>query len=296
MKLKYIFPLFILWTTLSCDLSNRQSANELFLVPLVGHGSYNLNEPSEKHYLPYVLEEISGLSYASNGVLACLQDEDGKIFFYDLNKREITSSVRFAKQGDYEGLEIMNDTAYVVRSDGDLYRVAMSQQETESEVINTLLSKKNDVEGLGYNATTNSLILVCKDNSSIGNKEIIGKAAFAYNLTSQKFDLAPIFSITKSDMKFFFEDHKNLFYEEQRINFKPSGIAWHPIQDKYYVLAHVGKIILVVNKNGEIEASYPISPRLLGQPEGICFAPNGDMFISSEGEGDKGYILKFEMQ
>jgi uncharacterized protein YjiK len=97
-------------------------------------------------------------------------------------------------------------------------------------------------------------------------------------------------------MKRFFEVNKNTAYEEKRINFRPSGIAWHPIQDKYYVLAHVGKILLVVNKQGEIEASYPISPRLLGQPEGICFAPNGDMFISSEGEGDKGYILKFEME
>ena len=228
--------------------------------------------------------------------MACLQDEDGRVFFYDLSKKEITKSVKFAKQGDYEGLEIVGDTAYVVKSNGDLFKFCISAKNSKSELIKTPLNKENDIEGLGYNSKTNKLILVCKDNSDIGKRKQLGKAAYQLDLASNQFESPPLFSITKNDMKSFFELNKNHAYEEKRINFRPSGIAWHPIQEKYYVLAHVGKMLLVVNKLGAIEASYPISPRLLGQPEGICFAPNGDMFISSEGEGDKGYILKFDME
>jgi len=295
-KMSKFITLFCVFSLLGCDLSNRQTADKLFLIPLVDQGTYNLKEPTDKFFLPYVLEEISGLSYVKNGVLACLQDEDGKIFFYDLNKKEITRSVKFANQGDYEGLEVVGDTAYVVQSNGDLFKFSIDEKKVESELIKTPLNKDNDIEGLGYNSNANILILVCKDNSDIGKRKQAGKAAFQFDLSNDQFDTTALFSITKYDMQRFFEVNKNKAYEEKRINFRPSGIAWHPIQDKYYVLAHVGKMLLVVNRQGEIEASYPISPRLLGQPEGICFAPNGDMFISSEGEGDKGYILKFEME
>jgi uncharacterized protein YjiK len=32
---------------------------------------------------------------------------------------------------------------------------------------------------------------------------------------------------------------------------------------------------------------------MLKQPEGICFAPEGDLYISSEGRGADGFILRF---
>ena len=38
-----------------------------------------------------------------------------------------------------------------------------------------------------------------------------------------------------------------------------------------------------------------LDPNEFRQPEGICFSPSGDMFISSEGQGGKGYILEFEL-
>lgn len=280
---------------IGCDATNRPTADKLFLIPLGDGQSYDLKSPVEKYFLPYVLEEISGLSHIDNGLLACVQDENGKVFFYDTKERKITKSIKFSNSGDYEGIEVINDTAYVVSSNGDMFEFSIQQREPDVVVYKTPLSKKNDIEGLGYDPMTNSLLIACKDNSDLDKKKIDGKAIFSFNRQDHKMDKKPIFSITKKDIKLFFESNKDGTYDEKRINFKPSGIALHPIQNKYYVLASVGKMLLVVNRNGQIEASYPIAPRLLGQPEGICFAPNGDMFISSEGEGDKGYILKFEM-
>jgi uncharacterized protein YjiK len=37
-----------------------------------------------------------------------------------------------------------------------------------------------------------------------------------------------------------------------------------------------------------------LDKELLPQPEGICFSPDGIMFISSEGKGGKGRILVFQ--
>lgn len=283
---------------LGCDNQYRVTADSMFLVPLKDQNNYDLKKPAQKYFLPYVLEEISGLSFVKEGVLACIQDEDGKLFLYDYQQKKITKVIKFSKQGDYEGVEIIQDEAYVVKSNGDLYsfNINTERRELVADKIETPLSKTNDVEGLAFDTKSNKLLLVCKAKSDIKNKKIKGRAVFAYDPSNGDFDKDPLFSITRGKIKDFLETYKDKIYEEKRINFHPSGIALHPVQDKFYILASTGKLLVVVDRNGNIEGSYPIAPRILGQPEGICFAPNGDMFIASEGEGDRGYILRFEME
>ena len=73
----------------------------------------------------------------------------------------------------------------------------------------------------------------------------------------------------------------------------PSGIAIHPISGKTYLLAHVGKALIVFDENGEIEEYMPLNPSLFPQPEGICFNQQGDLFISNEASFSRPSILKF---
>ncbi|MEQ6117932.1 SdiA-regulated domain-containing protein [Reichenbachiella sp. MALMAid0571] len=284
--------------TSACDPPKRVTADKLFLVTHDSLHHYNLKEYKQKFFLPYALEEISGLSYVKHGVLACIQDEDGKLFLYDYINKEISLSLRFWDSGDYEGVEIMGDSAYVVNSKGYLliFNYEGKEGNLNTRKVNTPLGKKNDIEGLCYDKATNSLVMVCKGDSDIDKKKISGQALYQYNLDKHEFVKEPLFSVSKKDIKEFLETHKDNAYEEKRINFHPSGIALHPIDGNYYIIASTGKLMIVVSREGKIHASYPISPGILGQPEGICFAPNGDLFISSEGEGDKGYILRFEMK
>ena len=284
--------------TTACDPPKRVIANKLFLVAHDSLHHYDLNEYKQKFFLPYVLEEISGLSYVKEGTLACIQDEEGRLFLYDYIDKEISSSLNFWDSGDYEGIEIIGDSAFVVNSKGDLFIFNYKGEggHLNTRKINTPLGKKNDVEGLCYDKTTNNLIMVCKGESDIDKQKISGQALYQYNLDYHRFVKEPLFSVTKKDIKEFLETHKDNAYEEKRINFHPSGIALHPIDRNYYIIASTGKLMIVVSRDGKIQASYPISPSMLGQPEGICFAPNGDLFISSEGEGDKGYILRYEMK
>jgi hypothetical protein len=111
-----------------------------------------------------------------------------------------------------------------------------------------------------------------------------------------KLDPHPFFNVTKKDLKKYLEQHKGRKYEADRFRFEPSAIAFNPADQLYYLMASVGKLIVVFDNKGIIRATYSIPAALLAQPEGLCFSTKGDMYISSEGDGDKGYILRYSLK
>ena len=283
----------------SCNQQPRKTAEALFKHAEDGLPKYDLKAPTSKYFLPYVLEEISGLSYVRPGVLACVQDEEGKMFFYNHENRILEKDLRFGKAGDYEGVEIVGDTAYVIKSNGTIFKFDFGEGFDLNNVreIKTKLKKPNDVEGLAFDRIKNDMIIACKGKAGLKKDEKMkGRAFYKYDLKKDKLDKEPKFRITKKDIKKFLETHNDFQYEESRINFHPSGIAHHPHRDLFYIIASTGKLMIIADRKGNIKGTAPLDPRLFGQPEGICFAPNGDLFISSEGQGDKGYILKFRMK
>ena len=52
--------------------------------------------------------------------------------------------------------------------------------------------------------------------------------------------------------------------------------------------------MLVLSTKGEMLAMISLDPKIFLQPEGICFSPDGSLYIASEGAGLQGAILKFE--
>lgn len=295
---KVNFFLVVLWTfTLGCQYNSRPTAEALFHQIPDDLNQYNLKKPDAKYFLPYVLEEISGMTYFSPGIIACVQDEDGKVFFYNHQSRKIENTVRFGDSGDYEGLATDGKKVYVVESNGDLYKFEPEKdgQAEKLKKYKTALKKDNDVEGLAYDPVKDKLLVACKGEAGIKDKKEKGRGVYYFDLDKKEIEKKVAFTITRNDIKDFLETYKDFEYEANRINFKPSGIALHPTNHHIYMIASIGKLMLITDRKGQIKSSIPLDPRLLGQPEGICFAPNGDLFISSEGQGDKGYILKFNM-
>ncbi|SMD34498.1 SdiA-regulated [Reichenbachiella faecimaris] len=293
------FCLIVLWTvTFGCQYNSRPTAEALFHYTPKELTNYNLTKPDAKYFLPYVLEEISGMTYYNPGVIACVQDEDGKVFFYNHHTRKIENTVRFADSGDYEGIAVNGEKIYVAESNGHIYKFELGSSGEIKQVkkYKTDLKKHNDVEGLVYDPIVNKLLVACKGDPEINDKKKKGRSVYYFDLENQEIDKREAFNITKHEVKDYLETYKDFEYEENRINFKPSGIALHPINGHFYIIASIGKLMLITDRKGKIKGSIPLDPRLLGQPEGICFAPNGDLFISSEGQGDKGYILKFNMK
>ncbi|UXP33453.1 SdiA-regulated domain-containing protein [Reichenbachiella agarivorans] len=296
MDKQYIFIFLLTCSLISCNGDSRKTAEALFHHVPDHLKTYDFKNPTSKYYLPYVLEEVSGLSYLDDGILVCVQDEDGKVFFYDHKERKLIREVRFADGGDYEGIQVVGDSIYVAESNGDLYKFLANDEGKKSIKMNTDLKKKNDVEGLAYDSKTGKLIIACKESGDLKDRDVKGRAFYSFDLNKREIDPRPTFTITSSDIKKYLESQVDFEYDENRLNFMPSGIALHPTQDIFYIIASTGKLLLMVNRQYQIVGSVPLDPRLFGQPEGICFAPNGDLFISNEGQGDRGYILKFKMK
>lgn len=274
--------------------SFRERADSLFLITDHVAIYYDLKHPEEKHFLPYVLSEVSGLSHLNPQTLLCVEDEGGRVYVYDLPSRKITHAITFSDPGDFEGVEYVNDTVYALESDGDIYEFRYTnKKEAKTKKYETALSSKNDTEGLGYDPHNHRLLIACKEEEDIKNINAKGKAIYAFDLTKKELIKKPVFEVSAGKMDDFFEANRDYKYDKDRIKFEPSAIAYNPLDGYYYLLAATGKMLVVLHPDGAIKATYPIAPRILSQPEGISFSPEGHLYISSEGEGDKGYIIRF---
>jgi uncharacterized protein YjiK len=237
---------------------------------------YDFENPTEKYDLPDKLKEISGLSYYKTNQLVCVNDEQGKIFIYDIKEKKIIDKIPFGKDGDYEGVEVVGDEVFVLKSNGKLkgFKIGIAFEReidcSEPEVL--------EYEGLGYDAKSKYLLLVAKERiKDVDEKKMI----YAYD-----FDRKVLFkhiAIPQEQVK----------DEANGKDFKPSGIAVHPKTGQTFIIASDGKKLLVLSEKGQKEALISLNPKTYRQPEGICFSPNGDLFISSEGKDGDGYILRF---
>jgi uncharacterized protein YjiK len=272
----------------------RETLKTLFILSLVIISSdafgqadstfaYDLKNPDEVYVLPEYLEEVSGLSYYDANQLAMLNDEQGRMYVYDLNSREVVHRVRFHGNGDFEGIERVGDYIYAIKSNGKLYRFNV-QMEGVVEEINTPFDSDNNVEGLGHDPRTNHLLFALKGDGDIKDVEVKGKAIYGYHLPTQSFQKTPLHIIQDKDLKRVVGD---------KFKFRPSGVAVHPVTGEIYVLAYVQRSLLVFGSDGKPKHITKLKSSLFPQPEGITFAPNGDMYISNEVEGEGGTILKF---
>ena len=85
---------------------------------------YKLTEPDARIILPDTLREISGLTCIDSNLFACIQDENGILFIYDLKQNKIREQFTFNIDGDYEGICRVSDTIYILRSDGVLFEIS----------------------------------------------------------------------------------------------------------------------------------------------------------------------------
>lgn len=255
--------------------------------------TYDLQSPKHRWDLPKKLEEISGLSYYKKNQLACIQDEDGVLFIFSLTKNEIIREDKFAGKGDYEGVEIVEDEAYVLKSNGKVYHFSLESSGIGKILeIETNLSSKNDTEGLGFESNFRELLIACKEKPGTKKTELENcRSIYKIDLKEKDFKNKPRYIIEGKAYNKMLEA-KNLSKKKHK-PFKPSGVAIHPQTGYVFVIGTVGKMLVVLNPDGILVDLVPLDPDLFWQPEGICFSPSGDLFIASEGRGKKGYILQF---
>lgn len=266
-----------------------------------GDSSYAFDRPDADFELPTTLEEISGLTYFDAGRLAAVQDEKGSYFILDAATGAVLGRQEFENDADYEGIERVGDSLYVLRSDGDLFEVwGWEGERLHRRRRPTGLTKGCDAEGLGYQASTHRLLIACKARP--GQVPRGHKAVFAFDLATGRLLPEPAFLIPDARFNATIRDEKAIDESLRRLlapildlsGFTPSGLAVHPRTGQVYVLSSVRKAVLVLDAGGEVAGVWALPEALVPQPEGITFLPNGDLFIATEGPGSiRGRLLRF---
>lgn len=240
-----------------------------------------INGYQEKSKEIFVLKkkllEISGIAFMGNNKLAAINDEKGELFFLDL-KTDSSTSYKFRDKGDYEEV-VKTDTAYyVLNSNGDLYELRLPDFKPMTYKFHT---KKIEFESMVWYKKLNKLIIISKEQRD----KKAGITAFSFDLKKKEFDQDPFFHIS----------YKEIFIKLENYNAecKPSGAALNPVNNKLYIIASVGKLLMECTPEGQLQKVYKLNPAHFPQPEGITFAANGDMYISNEGLEGKSTILKF---
>jgi len=278
--------LLILSLTCLTACSQDNKTNTLFENPNYKF-PYQLNEPGQLWKLPAELVEISGLGIIDNQRLACVQDEKGIVYIFNLKAGKVESEIDFGDNGDYEGIEIIENDAWVLKSNGTLYKVTDYLKKAEPDVkkYTTALSGKNNAEGLAYDPVNKNLLIACKGDPFVDDKSGSGfKAIYSFNLETKLLDTEPFLLINLDTIRNYKGDE----------TFQPSGIAIQPETGDVFILGAVGNLLLVLSRKGEMLAMIKLRPKVFPQPEGICFSPDGTLYISNEGAGRDGTILEFK--
>lgn len=268
--------------------------------------AYDLNSPDHEYELQKILREISGIAWYSHNKIACIQDEQGIIFLFDEETGKISDSYTFGKNGDYEGIAVYQDTAWVLKSNGTIYKVTnFTRDNRKTFIFPTPLSARNNTEGLVYDFSENNLLIACKNQPSINGKEQLTgfRTIYRFDIFENKLEVKPAYLI---DPKWFsgFEETKyfkrislnlaNKLHLAENSVFNPSGIAIHPLEDELYIISATPGKLIVMNRDGNIRHIQTLDKHIFRQPEGICFSPEGDLYISNEGNNGRGNILKFK--
>ena len=289
----------LLLSTLACtrpDVAFPQSGGGSGL-----EGSYDFGNPDAVIRMPRILNEISGLTVLDDRHLGAVQDEEGRLFILDIQTGELIDDLKFGKKGDYEGIERVGNRVFVLRNDGTLFEI--EDWQAEHLVVKnhkTPLKQKHDTEGLAYDPVRNRLLIACKEYAGKGLKGT--KAVYEFDLAAEELLEDPAYvididafndriatdGVINQGIRQFFSPLMDLS------GFKPSAIAVHPLTHLVYVLSSVRKALLVLDDQGNLVDVIALSDSLFEQPEGLCFLPNGDLFIASEkGDRDFARILRF---
>lgn len=259
---------------------------------------YDLNRPFKVLTLPDTLREVSGITALGQGRVACVQDENGIIFIYDLNKDRLERQYTFAADGDYEGIAKAGDTLYVLRSDGVLFK---SVEGAKALSITTSIPAPNN-EGLCYDEAGHRLLIASKSKSGKGHEYKDKRQIYAFDLKTGTRSANAVFEFDVSEIRQFVKaqhiplpvKEKKNGKQEEILRFTPSAIAVHPFSRRLYLISSTDHLLFIFDSQGKPEQVAPLDPKVFNKPEGIIFLENGDLLITNEGQHKKPSLLWFK--
>jgi hypothetical protein len=251
---------------------------------------YDFNAPV-KYEMKTSLDEISGISFfpGSAAVMYAIQDEDGKLFYWNNGDPKSVEHLTFGEHGDYEDVAITKTTAVVLRSDGVLFTMPMSEVKAgELKDVKKWkdLIPEGEYESMYVDGNNGKMIILCK-NCSVDKKNASAISGFELQINE---DGTPVltnkFSINTEGIK--------KFKPNWVAPLKPSAVTYNSKTNEWFILASVNKLLVVTDQNWNIKQAVSLNSSIFPQPEGITFDIDNNLYISNEaGNTPKGTVLKF---
>ena len=258
-----------------------QSAPEKAPEKNEGNVSYDIAKPDKKWTLPNDLLEISGNAWIDDNHLLVNEDIRPILYLIKLDgTATIEKKIPFHKTSnekfDIEDVTVVNHTAYALYSHGKLFKIDDWNGKPSVKEMSTFLGKENNTEGLCYDPVLNNLLVACKNKSDVDDEKKSTRALYEFDLKTETLKQTPFMLIHKKDIS---------KMGGEKLDFYPSAIGVQPKTQDIYILSTKGsKVLAQYAHSGELKSIQVLDPDLLPQPEGICFSPDGRMYISTEGK------------
>ncbi len=273
-KLLPVLPAVLLLFFPACQKAQAQKADPTENTLTVLH---NWTMPTD-------LREISGHAFYGS-LLAAIEDEDGIIYLFNPKTGVVERRIPFGAAGDYEGIAIVGETAWVLRSDGVLFEVKNFANGTPTtQKHTTFLQAGNNTEGLFYDRPNNRLLVSVKDQDPKDNS---CKGVYAYDLRTGTMAQKPVWCMVAPGTDISSKHHPEL---------RASEIALQPTTNTLYALDGPANRLYVLDADGQVRHYYKLDKDAFPQPEGLAFATDGTLYISTEGNGGNGAVLKVRLE
>jgi uncharacterized protein YjiK len=233
---------------------------------------YNLSAPQTIR-LDENLDEISGIAYDAAGpMLLAINDEEGRKYTVSLPDGKVKRGARFAKGGDFEDIVLLGKSAYVLKSNGDLYTIKDAGADSlESVKTSFPIKGRFDFETLFLLPASGQLVLLCKTCPQQTNQV----PGYLHNPETGQ-------TIDSVSFRLDFSSLPDSFPQPGKSLLHPSGAAIHPVTGDLFILASANGLLVLADQRGTVKQSFKLDRKVFKQPEGICFAPDGGMYISNE--------------
>ncbi|HET8624717.1 MAG TPA: hypothetical protein VFM14_14225 [Gemmatimonadales bacterium] len=274
----------------------------LGLAVLLG---YDLTaRPAWQTVLPDELAEISGHAFTPDGRLYAHGDELGVIYRLEprggrvlgwftvaptgrdpnLGRKQKGAAFRLgAVSGDFEDIAIVGDRFFLVSSNGVLleFRQGRDGGQVPYQTHTTGLTGKCEIEGLAHDASTRSLLLLCKNPRGKGKETSV--ELYAWSLKTGRVATEPRLSVP----------YAALAQATGVAKFNGSAIAANPNGKSFLLVAGPQQTFAEVDRSGRVLRGGRFARGVYRQPEGAAFAPDGSVLISSEAAGGRATIAGY---
>lgn len=270
----------------------------------INASGYVFKHPDRVYTLPGSLAEISGLTLLDDFHLGAIDDESSKLFVIDIRTGKVTDRHKMGggKKLDYEAVERVGDTVYVLSSAGIIYEIRdWKRNKRITARYETGLYSRHDNEGLAYDAINHRLLIACKEYPG---KEMKGyKAVYAFDLGKKRLLPEPVFKIDLARVEVaansggatgVVSKKKKKPWWKHTKQIKPAALAVHPLTQQLFIISSAKRRMIVLNSDGTLDTAYKLPKKYFVQAEGMAFLPNGDLFISNErADREAATLLRF---